>query len=309
MTSLALAWLLALAPNAAQPESPPQPPAAPPAATPEIPVEPKLPPVTKSPPPAPPVTLPSGVIIQDTAPAPSADAATVKQGDIIIVSYTGTLKGTGAPFDASVPGSPLVLPLTRAIKGWQEGVPGMKIGAKRAITIPASLAFGDKGRPPRIPPNADLVFDIEVINALQVIDLKAGEGEMVAKGASLTANFRAALKADGVGGGGGGVEGVEVDSSNGTPITFALDGVILGWKYGLLGMKVGGTRKLIIPWQLAYGEAGNPPQIPAKADLVVEIELTAVVNSKPDAIAAVPEMSGDNKKPAPAETVPPAEPK
>jgi len=308
MTSFTLACLLSIAPSFGLAQAPTEPPAAPPVtpvpaaeqpATPAT-AELKLPPVAKAPPPADPVTLPSGVIIQDIAPSPIADAGIVKQGDIIIVSYTGTLKDTGAPFDASVPGSPLILPLTRAIKGWQEGVPGMKIGAKRAITVPAALAFGDKGLAPRVPPKADLVFDIELLDALQIIDEKVGDGEMVEKNASVSVIFRGMLKAD----------GSEVDSSKGKPYTISLNEVVLGWKYGLLGMKVGGKRKLIVPWQLGYGETGNPPVIPGRANLVFELELTAVANPKPVAPAAgVPAAPGNGGKPAPAETTPPAQPK
>ncbi|MFO0493851.1 MAG: FKBP-type peptidyl-prolyl cis-trans isomerase, partial [bacterium] len=60
------------------------------------------------------------------------------------------------------------------------------------------------------------------------------------------------------------------------PIEFALDEVIPGWTYGVPGMRVGGKRRLTIPWQMAYGADGSPPDIPGKADLVFEIELLGV---------------------------------
>ncbi len=69
------------------------------------------------------------------------------------------------------------------------------------------------------------------------------------------------------------------------PVTIGAGGVIKGWDLGLVGMKVGGKRKLTIPSRLAYGDAGSPPKIPGKATLVFEIELLTIGDA-PDAGAA-----------------------
>jgi peptidylprolyl isomerase len=81
----------------------------------------------------------------------------------ITAHYTGALAKTGIIFESSLDsGQPATFPLNQVIKGWQEGVPGMKIGGKRRIIIPASLAYGEQSPSPDIPANSPLVFDIEL---------------------------------------------------------------------------------------------------------------------------------------------------
>ena len=85
-------------------------------------------------------------------------------GDIVWVHYTGKLQ-SGEQFDSSVGGQPFKFTLGsgQVIKGWDEGIAGMKIGEKRQLTIPADLGYGERGSPPKIPANATLVFDVEMI--------------------------------------------------------------------------------------------------------------------------------------------------
>ena len=91
--------------------------------------------------------------------------AEVKPGDTVTANYTGALAKNGVVFDSSIPrGEPATFPLSGVIKGWQEGVPGMKVGGKRRLIIPASLGYGEAGSPPKIGPNEPLVFDIELIS-------------------------------------------------------------------------------------------------------------------------------------------------
>ncbi len=88
-----------------------------------------------------------------------------KAGDKVKVHYTGTLMN-GTKFDSSRDsGQPFEFTLGRGevIKGWDEGVVGMKKGGKRKLTIPAAKAYGASGSPPKIPPNAPLVFDVELV--------------------------------------------------------------------------------------------------------------------------------------------------
>ncbi len=92
----------------------------------------------------------------------------VQEGDAVTVHYTLALAKDGKIIETSKDtGQPVTLTLAQGqvIDGWVQGVPGMKVGGSRRLLIPAALAYGDKGAPNGgIPPNTDLVFDIEVVN-------------------------------------------------------------------------------------------------------------------------------------------------
>jgi FKBP-type peptidyl-prolyl cis-trans isomerase FkpA len=87
----------------------------------------------------------------------------VQPSDTVTIHYTGALASDGSVFDSSLNrGEPATFPLDNLIQGWQEGIPGMKIGEKRRLFIPSELGYGEAGSPPNIPGNADLIFDIEL---------------------------------------------------------------------------------------------------------------------------------------------------
>jgi len=92
----------------------------------------------------------------------TGDAA--KKGDTVEVHYTGWLKD-GTKFDSSVGKKPFSFTIgkSKVIKGWHEGVPGMKVGGKRKLIIPADLAYGKDGYPGVIPADAELTFEIELL--------------------------------------------------------------------------------------------------------------------------------------------------
>lgn len=88
-----------------------------------------------------------------------------KAGDKVKVHYTGWLT-TGKKFDSSVGAAPFEFTIgaSEVIKGWDEGVAGMKVGGKRQLRIPPELAYGEAGHPPQIPQNATLIFDVRLVS-------------------------------------------------------------------------------------------------------------------------------------------------
>jgi len=206
----------------------------------------------------------------------------VKPNATVKVHYSGWLTN-GEIFDSSVVrGEPIEFPLNGVIKGWQEGIPGMKVGGVRRLKIPAELAYGDRAKG-KIPANSTLIFEVQLINVtakpelpdlkakewkklengLELWDVKEGVGEAVKAGGTVTVHYTGWL-----------TNGKEFDSSiGGKPISFPLGGVIKGWGVGIPGMKPGGIRRLKIPAELGYGKEGAGDDIPPNSVLVFEVQL------------------------------------
>lgn len=113
-------------------------------------------------------------------------------------------------------------------------------------------------------------FDpLSSVSELKIIDLQVGTGEEAKTESTVTAHYTGALASDGT--------IFQSSLDGGKPAQFPLNQVIQGWTLGVPGMKVGGKRRLIIPYAMAYGDEGRPDGgIPAKADLVFDIELVSI---------------------------------
>ncbi|MCA9288559.1 MAG: FKBP-type peptidyl-prolyl cis-trans isomerase [Phycisphaerales bacterium] len=100
------------------------------------------------------------LMIEDTVVGQGAEC---KLHAKVKVHYRGTLMD-GTEFDSSYKrGTPIEFPLDNLIEGWRQGIPGMKVGGKRLLTIPYAMGYGERGSPPTIPPRADLKFEIELL--------------------------------------------------------------------------------------------------------------------------------------------------
>ncbi|MCW3069589.1 MAG: FKBP-type peptidyl-prolyl cis-trans isomerase [Solirubrobacterales bacterium] len=106
---------------------------------------------------------PSKLVVKDLVVGTGAEA---KLGKSITVNYVGALYNGGKVFDASwKSGQPTTFQLQTGglIAGWTQGIPGMKVGGRRELIVPAALGYGAKGSPPTIPPNAPLVFVVDLL--------------------------------------------------------------------------------------------------------------------------------------------------
>jgi peptidylprolyl isomerase len=151
--------------------------------------------------------------------------------------------------------------------------------AKPATTVHRRVAPATPA--PALPKNIPPVKGpLKVQFALRYQDITVGTGDEAVPGQMYSVNYTGWLASD----------GTKFDSSydRGKPIEFPQGArrVIPGWDEGFAGMRVGGKRRLFIPYQLAYGAAGRPPMIPAKADLIFDVELMG--ERDPNAPAPVP---------------------
>lgn len=214
-------------------------------------------------------------------------------GGSVSVNYIGCFTD-GTIFDCSADrGKPIVFQIGKkqVIPGWEEGIALMHTGEKYRLIIPYQLAYGEQGYQGIIPPKANLIFDVELVEAkapvkvlhfdiagkemkttesgLMYILISKGTGTKAESGKTVKVHYTGYLD-----------DGSIFDSSveRGEPIEFKLGQgmVIAGWEEGITLMNVGDKMQLIIPYDLAYGESGRPPVIPPKAKLTFDVELLEV---------------------------------
>ncbi len=221
------------------------------------------------------------LIKTDTKPGAGAEA---QAGQTVSVHYTGWLYDENAPdnkgakFDSSLDrNDPFDFPLGagHVIQGWDIGVQGMKVGGQRTLIIPSEMGYGAHGAGDDIPPNAKLVFDVELLNVIKtdIVDTKVGEGDEAQAGQHVTVHYTGWLHDENAPDN----KGRKFDSSRdrNEPFQFPLGAgrVIQGWDIGVQGMKIGGQRTLIIPSEMGYGRRGAGGVIPPNATLVFDVEL------------------------------------
>jgi len=111
-----------------------------------------------------PITTPSGLIYTENV---RGTGARPKPTSVVEVHYHGTFEN-GKVFDSSVErNQPARFPLNRVIKCWTEGLQKMKVGGRSTLVCPPQIAYGARGAPPRIPPNATLTFEVELLEIVR----------------------------------------------------------------------------------------------------------------------------------------------
>ena len=220
-------------------------------------------------------------------------------GKKVTVNYTGFLKD-GKMFDSSHDrNQPLVVDIGKGklFPGLDEAIGLMRKGEQGRFIIPSQLAFGERGGGP-VPPNSDIIMDLEVVDVkeipvpvkydttgvtpkttasgLKYFEIKlSGNTEVPKAGQKVKVHYSGYL-----------IDGKMFDSSveRGEPIEFPLGQgqVIPGWEEGIALMHKGDKFRLIIPYQLAYGEQGRAPVIPPSAQLTFDVELVDISAAEPE---------------------------
>lgn len=220
------------------------------------------------------------------------DGQVAEVGDLVVMEYTGKL-GDGTQFDSNVPddpANPVKLPFqfmlspTKAtvIDGWNKGIVGMKVGGERELEIPWALAYGAEGRPPQIPPKADLYFTVKLLGVIKsgheqdytFSETKKGTGPEAKSGSWVTITYKATL-----------LNNKPVDESKGNALQFqagtgkvgekenvAIQGVV----YGVIGMKQGGERSLVLPPALAFNPRSGNDNLTPDSIVRVDVKLLRV---------------------------------
>lgn len=232
-------------------------------------------------------TTASGIEIAELA---EGEGALPNPGDLLAVHYT-IWNLDGKQIDQSPNPTPFRFRLgwDDVLAGFDETVRTMRVGAKRIAVIPPELAYGVEGLPPVVPPNMTIKLEVALVeitptpecpepwdesghelvtlvSGLQYVDFKIGEGPEITPAHTVAVHYVGWLE-DGT--------CFETTYWTGRPYEFEIKSapLIEGWVQGLLTMRAGGERKLIIPPFLAYGEKGQGRKIPPNSTLIFDMEV------------------------------------
>jgi peptidylprolyl isomerase len=200
----------------------------------------------------------------------------VKDGDVVEVRYTARVKADRKPFEGNVnndrPALRFVVGDHQVVQGFDAGVVGMKSGGKRKLYVPSTLGYGSRGLTDKVPANADLVYEVELlkIDRIGIEDTHTGNGPEVTRYSSVLVDLRGMDSSGAV---------FSETAGHGPPMRFVIGSApVRGLDLGLLGMKQGGGRRITIPPELAVFRGARPASAPADAELVYEVELLQVVS-------------------------------
>ena len=236
-------------------------------------------------------TTGSGLQIEEYV---QGEGSLARRGDVIGIIYTASYVG-GEEFDRYQDREEpyrVRFGMQQVLPGLEEGVATMRVGGKRVLHIPPELAFEHDERPASVPADTWVRMEVELVDiipsppppepwsdagyeiiatesGLQFVDFQVGGGDFPTMGSTVVVRYSGFLD-----------DGTLFDTTHfrGVPIAFELGAARLvdGWLEGLLGMRVGGRRKLIVPPHLGYGDRGFRKTIPPGATLTFDIELLSV---------------------------------
>jgi peptidylprolyl isomerase len=224
-----------------------------------------------------------------------------KMGEAVRVHYTGWLTD-GKMFDSSrTRGTPAEFVVGQVIPGWNEALQLMTAGARWKLTIPADLAYGERGSPPAIPANATLIFDVELLQVRSLPDFHAPDPaaqkktesglkyEVVAEGKgdppAATDAFELKFAFWNTGG-----KLLDCSEKSGQTIKVRAEDLALPFmKEAVKILRPGGRLRLEVPPELCFGAKSPGPDLPANSTTVWELELLRVIHPLPLPAFALPD--------------------
>ena len=207
----------------------------------------------------------------------------IQLNDVVMINYKARVAG-GERYDSNDEiGEPVPVKtnIGMLIKGWEEGLLYMHEGDKGRIMIPNALAYGENGYLDKVPPMADIIVDIEIIDIIEPIVLEEGvkvykwktvnEGNTPVKNQLITFDYFAYLKGEGA-------HGYDNSYQNGVPFSFKFEkaGVVDGLHQGMSVMKPGENAFIEIPYSLAYGKKGLLDLVPSNTDIVYDVRVISI---------------------------------
>jgi len=262
----------------------------------------------------------------------AGDGRAPASGDMITMHFVGTLPDGTTFVDSKEGEEPITVIFDREqlLPGWEEGVAMMTAGGKAKMVLPSELAFGEQGYG-MVPPNSQIILEVELLsveatpqptdvpqadylsteNGVEYYDITEGEGDEAVPNSIVTTEFTLWVQGEDS-------NDFILSSTYREPVTFVLgrgDTVFPGWEDGVLNMRLGGKRQLVIPPEMAFGEQGAT-SIPPNATIIMEVELIEM--HEPVAMTEVDEgdlittesglkyfdiVEGEGESPAEGETV------
>lgn len=216
----------------------------------------------------------SKLVIEDTK---EGTGPAIEKGDSAYLLYAGRLVD-GTEFDSNLTGKfPLAVTvgMGQVIKGWDEGLVGLKMGGKRTLKIPSDMGYGPQGSQ-KIPPNSDLIFDVELVDLVKageedIVDWEIktpGTGAVSKAGDQITIDYVAMSPLD-----------AKFEEWTNQKFKLGADGNIAlpGLDFGITGMKVGEKRRIRLPGKVAYGLGGRADlQVPPNMIVYFEVTLKGI---------------------------------